>query len=163
MYSKILNAIMLNMKNKSFFRTTRFRVYFLLFIVVIFIPGLLTYNMRTSDGIAENESLIPSDHQLKRFEYLTASDFETKIIESKVYISFNIQNNSYIYDLKNINFTINYFSDEENTKLITSETKSIEELTSQSSLLVQHEVSPDLPQKFWWTVTPEKVELQSKK
>jgi hypothetical protein len=104
---------------KKIIKSTRFKVYFSLFLLLIVIPALFLYATDPQD-LPKTETLIPDDHQLKRFEYLEINDFITDWSQESVAVTATLTNNSYIYDLTNVEVRIVFSSDEEGVDIVNS-------------------------------------------
>ena len=64
---------------------------------------------------------IPQDHQEKRFDYVSFSEMKFYSEDNIRHFSVGVKNDSYIYDMENVNLIIKYFSDEKMTNLIDTE------------------------------------------
>ena len=113
---------------KIFFRTTRFRVYFTLFLIVIVIPLLLVYSIKQGDDVfisvvdySEDQLVkIPPEHQKERFTYLAIGDFDVDWTRDSVDVNIEFTNESYIYHLKDIVFYLDFYDDQEAGQVIDS-------------------------------------------
>lgn len=74
----------------------------------------------SSNNGREGDILIPEMHWAQRFEYLEMKNIETKWNEDPTIITGLVKNNSYIYNLDNINIRFDFFADENKELLIDS-------------------------------------------
>lgn len=150
------NSIIIENKKKSW--RMRIVIYgFLIFLIYyFFIP-------KSNVDNANQEVLIPMAIQDKRFEYLTFSDVKSRLENGAYIISGKVKNNSYVYDLKIKNFTITYFSNEETTDVIDNEYYDVTQLISSGEEYdFEFNVTKYLPEKWWWKIKVDQVELVSK-
>ncbi len=128
---------------KNFFRTTRFRVYFTLFLIVIVIPLLLVYSIKQGDDVfisvvdnSEDQLVkIPSEHQKERFTYLAIGDFDVNWTRDSVDVNIEFTNESYIYHLKDIVFYLDFYDDQEAGQVIDSVEFKIDAIAPRESYL----------------------------
>lgn len=98
-------------------RSTRFRVYFTLFLAIIIIPLLLNYSLSQSN-LPDTAVFIPQDHQTKRFDYLEIENLVHVWSPENLQITGTLKNTSLIYNLTDIQLEINLYGDEEATEYL---------------------------------------------
>lgn len=118
---------------KKILKSTRFKVYFSLFLFIVVIPIL--FSSAIGDDTAERDIYIPKQHQHERFKYLEVSNLEANWSQDTVGVTTTLTNNSYVYDLVNVVIRIDFNSDEGDENIITSIQRQIGTIASKDEYL----------------------------
>lgn len=110
-----------------------------LIVFIVFIGAVFVYYQFFHEETVspQDDVFIPNEHLEKRFEYLEIKSFDVKWSPNKADVFITFFNSSYVYNLENIVFFIDFYDEIEGGKLVGSLQQKIESIPPRKEVLFE--------------------------